>query len=249
MNFNESLLNENLIYSSPRIVERRRRILDEARRLVSEFGYDGFGIRELCQRAEVAPQTVYKAFENKERLVTLAIREYFRSYVQQQHFRFEAASIEGVMERLIIGDANARNAREYVSALVAIHFSQTAEDDLRVAASYHIMNILQPWALALRAGGHMRRSYTSEMLTSSIIHLFFGITIEWCRRAISDEEFLHQKLTTLLTCAAGASRGAAQKHLSSLLTDILGSQKRIAGIKSDMQSYASMHPTQPTPPE
>lgn len=243
MNVNESLLHENLIYSSPRIVERRRRILDEARRLVSEFGYDGFGIRELCQRAQVAPQTVYKAFENKERLVTLAIRDYFRSYVKQQYFRFEAASLEGVMERLIIGDASARNAREYVSALVAIHFSQTAQDDLRVAASYHIMNILRPWALALRAGGHMRRSYTSEMLTTSIIHLFFGISVDWCRGAISDDDFLHQKLTTLLTCGAGSTRGPTQKHISSLLTDILGSQKRIASIKSDIQSYANMHPT------
>ncbi|MDB5715095.1 MAG: hypothetical protein JWO15_2492 [Sphingomonadales bacterium] len=236
-------INENLIYSSPRIVERRRRILDEARRLVSEFGYDGFGIRELCQRAQVAPQTVYKAFENKERLVSLAIRQYFQSYAEEQLFHFEDTTLEGVIERLIVGDAGATSAPEYVSALVAIHFSQTAQDDLRVAASYHIMSILQPWAQALRDGGHMRPSFTTEMLTTSVVHLFFGISLDWCRGAISDEEFLQQKFATLLTCAVGATHGPAQEHISTWLTDVLGSQTHIAGIRKDIQHHARLHPT------
>jgi hypothetical protein len=84
---------------------------------------------------------------------------------------------------------------------------------------------------------------------TSVVHLFFGISLDWCRGAISNEEFLQQKLATLLTCAAGATRGAAQKHISTWLTDVLGSQKHIAGIKKDIQCYAKLHPTQAAPAE
>ncbi|MBP8235469.1 MAG: TetR/AcrR family transcriptional regulator, partial [Rhizorhabdus sp.] len=119
MMLNESLLSQNLVYSSPRIFERRRRILEEARQLVSECGYEGFGIRELCLRAQVAPQTVYKAFGNKERLVTLAIRQHFESFAEHQKFFFPRTTLNGVIERIIVSDAGTRASREYVAALVA----------------------------------------------------------------------------------------------------------------------------------
>src|SRR3546814_8047568 len=106
---------------------------------------------------------------------------------------------------------------------------------------------LFPYTTLFRS--HMRRSFTAEMLTTNIVHLFFGISIEWCRGTISDDEFLHQKLTTLLTCAAGATRGAAPKHIGTLLTDILGSQKRLTSIKNDIRIHAKLHPTQPVSPE
>lgn len=233
---NESMLSQNLIYSSPRIFERRRRILEEARQLVSECGYEGFGIRELCQRAQVSPQTVYKAFGNKERLVTLAIRQHFESFSEHQKFFYQRSTLHGVVERIIISDAGTRVSREYVAALVAIHFSQTAQDDLREAAQFHIVGTLQPWAVALREAGHLRRGFSPEMLVQNITHLLFGISLDWCRSAISDDEFLQQKITSVLLCGAGATRGAAQKELSGYLTDALGKQELIDSVRASTAS-------------
>ena len=96
MDIDDPVLNENLTYGSPKIFERRRRILETARLLIAERGYDGFGIRELCERASVAPQTVYKAFESKERIIALAIRHHFQLFAKQQAYHFDKASLEGV---------------------------------------------------------------------------------------------------------------------------------------------------------
>ena len=55
--------------SSPAMFDRRRRILCAVRDLIRERGLDGFNIRELCRRAEVAQRTVYNAFGSKENTI------------------------------------------------------------------------------------------------------------------------------------------------------------------------------------
>ena len=59
---------KQLVYSSPSIHERRRRILREARRLLAESGLEKFSIRTLCKRADVAQRTLYNAFHNRDRI-------------------------------------------------------------------------------------------------------------------------------------------------------------------------------------
>lgn len=218
----ESLLSDNLVYSSARMFERRRRILEETRQLIAELGYDGFSIRSLCQRAEVAPQTIYKAFESKERLVALAIRHHYQSFTDRQHYLYETSTLQGVVERLIVNDIHMRSVRQYVSVLVAIYFSQTADSDLRVAASHTVMTSLHPWAVALREGGHIRRGLSNDSFVRAIVAALFSVSLEWCRGDISDDDFLGRKLEALLVYAAGATRGAAQKEVNSQLTDLLG---------------------------
>jgi AcrR family transcriptional regulator len=223
----ESLFNENLIYSSAGIFERRRRILEHTRRLVAERGHDGFTIRELCDQAKVAPQTVYKAFENKERLVALAIRDHYQSFVSQQHYHHGPSTLEGVVERLTVTNDNMRNLRQYVGAIVSIYFSQTSQADLRIAASYNITATLQPWVTALRQGGHIRRGLSNDSFMNGLVNLLFAAALDWCQGAIEDADFLLKKLEVVLIYATGATRGAARKEVSAYLTDVLSRRERI----------------------
>lgn len=63
-------------YSSPLMLERRRRMLDEARALIGESGEHGFSIRELSRRANVSTRTLYSAFGDKEGILSAACIEY-----------------------------------------------------------------------------------------------------------------------------------------------------------------------------
>src|SRR3546814_18334025 len=53
---------------------RRRRILHEARRMMSEGGIDGLGMRELAERSGVSLRTLYTAFGSMEELIAAALR-------------------------------------------------------------------------------------------------------------------------------------------------------------------------------
>jgi AcrR family transcriptional regulator len=222
----ESLFNENLVYSSAKIFERRRRILEHTRRLVAEHGHDGFTIRELCEQAGVAPQTIYKAFENKERLVAIAIRDHYQSFVSEQRYLHDPSTLDGVIERLTVTNDTMRNLRQYAGAIVSIYFSLSSQADLRIAASYNITSTLKPWITALHQGGHIRRGLSNESFMNALVNLLFAVALDWCQGSIEDGDFLLKKLEVVLTYASGATRGAARKTIGVYLTDVLSRRQR-----------------------
>lgn len=228
-----SSLSENLIYSSPRIFERRRRILAVTRDLIALQGYDGFNMRELCSRANVSQQTVYKAFENKERLVALAIRDHFSSFTEAHRYVHEATSLQGVIERVIVSDFNMRDMRPFVLAIVAIYFSPTADMDLRIAARTNILLTLDPWARSMADNGQLRKGMRLDRFMSDIIGAMFAVSFDWCRGDLSNEDFMLRKLEVLLACASGATRGQVRKEIDTYLTDLLGPRKLIAALQTE----------------
>lgn len=234
MRLAESILNDNLVYSSPKIFERRRRILDTTRDLIAKYGYDGFSIRVLCQEANVAPHTVYKAFESKERLVALSIRQHFLSFIESRTFTHDKATLEGVIERVIVSDNHMHDSREFVIAIVALYFSPTADTDLQVAARMNILVTLQPWALALRERGHLRVGVSIDIFVHSIVGLLFIVSMEWCRGNVSTEDFIIEKLQAILTYASGATRGAGRKEIDLYLSDLLGKRQLIGALQTEV---------------
>ena len=228
-----SSLSENLIYSSPRIFERRRRILAVTRDLIALQGYDGFSMRELCTRANVSQQTVYKAFENKERLVALAIRDHFSSFTEAHHYVHEGTSLQGVIERLVVSDLSMRDMRPFVLAIVAIYFSPTADMDLRMAARTNILLTLEPWARSMADNGQLRKGMRLDRFMSDIIGALFAVSFDWCRGELSNEDFMLRKLEVLLACASGATRGQVRKEIDDYLTDLLGPRALISNLQTD----------------
>src|SRR6266851_1962676 len=106
-----------LIYSSRSIAERRRRILREARKLLAERGIEGFAVRELCRRAEVAQRTLYNAFQSKDRVIALAIREAYEEVNQRFRYRTSAETLEGFLDRLTSVHERNFRARNYTDAV------------------------------------------------------------------------------------------------------------------------------------
>ena len=131
-----------------------------------------------------------------------------------------------------------RAVRPYVSALVAIYFSQTADQALRVAASHTVLTSLDPWMVTLREAGHLRRGLTTEHFVQAIVAALFSVSLDWCRGLVSDEDFIFRKLEALLLYAAGATRGAGQKEIASHLTDLLGPRRLYQALAAEVVGAA-----------
>lgn len=113
-----------LIYKSDNIYERRRRILREARKMIAEFGLAGFSVRDLCSRAGIAQKTLYNAFGSKENVIALAIRQYMADFNERTVTRFDAATLEGRLERLIKVHSRNTQIRPYTTAIMAVYNSR-----------------------------------------------------------------------------------------------------------------------------
>ena len=57
--------------------ERKRRILEVARQLIAEHGYDGVTMRDLAEKSLVSVPTLYNLFGAKNELLLAAVESYF----------------------------------------------------------------------------------------------------------------------------------------------------------------------------
>jgi len=61
---------------------RREKILATARDLIAKHGYEGMTMRELAEKSNVTPKTLYHQFGSKEKLLRIAVEERFRHTYQ-----------------------------------------------------------------------------------------------------------------------------------------------------------------------
>jgi len=119
-----------LIYSSPAIRARRRRILDETRKLIAERGLSGFSMDEICRRADVAKRTLYNAFQTRERMIAIAIHEYFSRYISKLPYTAPPGTLQSSIERIVFVIQRNRQIRNYIAAILSIYFSPDVDDTI-----------------------------------------------------------------------------------------------------------------------
>jgi AcrR family transcriptional regulator len=104
-----------------RSARKRRAILDAARELFLRSGYAGTSMDDVAAKAAVSKQTVYKHFEDKERLFTAIITG-------------DIAETEGLTQPLAD----------------ALPQTQDLERDLREFARRHVAEVMQPHLVRMR---------------------------------------------------------------------------------------------------
>jgi AcrR family transcriptional regulator len=206
-----------LVYSSPAIHERRRRILDETRKMIAERGLSDFSMDEIGQRAGVAKRTLYNAFQTKERMIAIAIHEYFQRYLGHIPFTAPVGSLQRNVERMIFMIRRDLQIRNYISAIMSIYFSADANSDIwKTMHSMAVEPNLQ-WILPLKAKRQLQPWVEPERLADDIVRVTYATLNDWCRGRIPDDEIIAHVLLTCLTMAAGATRGAARKEVEEML--------------------------------
>jgi AcrR family transcriptional regulator len=232
----QQLTEEELIYATPAIFERRRRILTVARQLIQQHGYTGFTVRDVCDQAGVSPHTLYRAFESRERLIAVVIAIYVRDFRDEARPAFPEPTLEDAVCRLMLSNRTMLSNPALSKALVAIHYSATADATLQRVVSGKGQIIHADWTNSLFHQGQLRRGLTPAKLIADFTTILFSVCWEWARGRIADEDFLDATLTVMLTFAAGATRGGAQAEAGALLADLLGPRKRIRALEERIEA-------------
>lgn len=207
-------------YASGPILERRKRILHEARKLLAENGLQGFAVRELCRRAEVAQRTLYNAFHSKDRLIALAIREAYDTANAQLNYRTSAETLEGIIDRLIVINTRNRGARTYSHVIASLYFSPDIAEDIRRAIQHMAFTNLQQWLKRVELDDEFRPGIRREELAADLANIEFAIINDWAEGRIADKEFVPRIVRSVLTFAAGATRGETQEQAHRYLNEI-----------------------------
>ncbi|WP_408588095.1 TetR/AcrR family transcriptional regulator [Novosphingobium sp.] len=195
-----------LLYFSPQILARRRRLLKEARHMIAQDGLDGFSIRKLCQRAGVAQRTLYNAFQSKDRLIAFAIREAYEEFSAYARTSTESLTLTGLLSRTIAINRRNFRVRNYTKAVCALYFSPNAPRD--------VWETLQDMALIgtrrwLAGHGHELQPWVDpEHLAQAMSNALYATINDWALGRLDDDEYLPRLAENLLLLVAGSTKGA-----------------------------------------
>ena len=178
-------------YSSAQMFDRKRRILTEAQALLDELGVEGFTIRELSRRANVAQRTLYNVFGSKEDIIASAIELHFHSligaapaYVADGDLDALVARAKGIVD-VITG------IRRYAAAMMGVFFSPGADPKIHES-------LVRVWRAGAGAwldptGKHsflVRMSPAQlEALAALLMNTAYANIGDWVAGRISDAEF------------------------------------------------------------
>ena len=209
-----------LLYSSPLILERRSRLLREARQMIAEDGLEGFSVRQLCRRAEVAQRTLYNAFHNKDRVIALAIREAYDDFNKNVRYRTDANTLPGVLDRTIAINRRNFKVRNYTKAVVSIYFGPGTPRDVWETLRDMSVNAIHEWLMVMHARNELRSWVDAYHFATTMANVQYSVINDWCLDRLNDEEYLPRLAESMLLLLVGAVQGKVRDEAEAFLIDI-----------------------------
>lgn len=212
-------------YASEAMLERRRRILSEARALITEHGVEGLTVAALGKRAGVAKQTLYYAFGSKDEIVAAAILDYFEVSEQEIAYRGAPGSLTRLIERMVaIGQRN-QAIPNYIAALIAIWYggSPLLWQAMFDTASRSHASVVD----ALAARGQLAGWVCPAELVESMVGQTILVTSAWLQGRIAGADLIDRLVLALLQTLAGVTLAPTRDDV-----EAIAAQVRSTGAKA-----------------
>lgn len=230
-------------YSSPAIVARRKRILDIARALIAEKGYAQFNLGEVGVRAGVAKQTVYNIFGTRERIIATAISDYFEERESLIRYTSEPATMDRMIERLVVATRASESMPNYLGAVMAIYFAIDTDPDIWAAMHDIATYPHKAWIESLARQGLLQPWVDPAALIDDLAAHTSLALLDWCRGRLDTEQSIRQKVIGTLTIAAGSTVGEANAEISAKLAEIVANG--LPDYSETLKAFAQAEPDRP----
>jgi AcrR family transcriptional regulator len=217
---NKPAANGVLKYKSKNILERRRRVLQAARELLAAFGYENFNVRDLCARADIAQKTLYNAFQSKDNVIAAAVREFVNEFHEVVELRFEAGTVDGLLEFTIAISASNVMAAGYIQAITNLFYNQVAEDSIREKILAEGKAHYEPFVKAMLESNSLAKDVSPERLSHLLVSTAFSVTSDWCHGDIENDVYPDRAAEVMLIVVSGTTRGKVQQQARRWLEDL-----------------------------
>jgi len=207
-------------YSSPSIVARRHRILNETRKMIGEVGIANLSMDDVARRADVAKRTLYNAFQSKEHLIASAISKYFEDYASKIDYSTEEATLERMIERLVIVARRNVKIRNYTRALMNVYFASDVDPEIRQAIYEIASKSHEPWVRELDRKRQLQPWVDADELVADLVRLRYATAQAWAEGQIPHDRLVHEVLRCFFTYMAGVTTGTMRKQIVDVLASL-----------------------------
>jgi AcrR family transcriptional regulator len=219
--------------------KRRMRIVDEARQMLVNGGYDGLNLRALAAAAGVTVPTLYNLIGNKEQIVVALFADALNEIEQRMATHRGTEPLE-MAEAVVIESTGlfAEDEDYYRAAFIAVeHLSQSDEHYDAVARLYAWGERLAAESyVACKRAGFLRGKISPDLVGGHILRSYRTSCRAWAFRRLSLAEFRQQALIDVYLALAADAVDTFHRRLiqkfSHLETDTVASPSQKSGIRT-----------------
>lgn len=210
------------VYSSASMHVRRQRMLEEARKIITEQGIEGFSVRELCIRAGVAQRTLYNAFHSRERLIAIAIREAYDEVVSRITYKTSPTTLAGIIDRiLVVNTSNTRaKNKNYIRAVAALYFSPQAQHDIWGTLQEMAFVNLRRWLATVEAEGLFEPWVNVGELAQTMVNHEYATIHDWALDRMTNEQYLRRIVLGILQLTYSSTRDPLRSEAGEMMRQI-----------------------------
>ncbi len=193
------------------MAERRERILEAARELIEEHGYEGFTMRQLAAASRVTAPTLYNLVGNKEQVLFAAVEE--------QTLGFVAALERSGPDLVALVDATVRQLLRrprYYQALLLVLVGSESADPARRHVEKALARQIDVSIGELYDGGQLV-DWADRRVLSRQLHAHLDMTsLEWARGLHTSASFRATARYGVATALLGLCTGVTRDRFEHL---------------------------------
>ena len=173
---------------TPRQLEQRKRVLEYARELLAEQGYDGLQMRVLAERAEVALQTLYNRFGKKDDMILAALQELLAELAQQANASGKQG-VEFVLHNAEVIAGQILKTPRYAQAMALMLFNGQAESPIVQTLLVNNFHQFLGKIAEMQRQGELTSQVDAKLLARGLSVAGWSTILLWMKGLISDTEF------------------------------------------------------------
>ena len=197
--------------------ERKQRILEVARLLIADQGYEGVTMRDLAEKSLVSVPTLYNLFGGKNDLLFAAVESYFVDLVGN------AALVDSKILSLTetLGRETPRHAA-YARSLMGFFGNVSDAGGLHEFVARQLTNEVVAALEQMQKKRQLAAWADPRALGERLASQISITTFEWARSQLSDEGLRGAMLYGTAVILLGLARGKARSELEGLVREHQG---------------------------
>lgn len=199
--------------------ERKRRILDVARQLITAKGYDGVTMRELADASLVSVPTLYNLFGGKNELLFAAVESYFSDLLSGAAASNTAEGLERVLALArMLGRYTPRHA-QHARSFMGFFGNISDAGGIHEFVADQLTTQLREGLDEMKAKRQLAAWTNSEALAQRLASQLSITMFEWARHQLSDAGLLSAMLYGTSVTLIGLARGKAATELEVIVRE------------------------------
>jgi len=202
--------------------ERRTRILDATRELVTRHGYDGMVMRDVAARAEVSATTLYNLYNTKDELLLAALRERITDSATAAAAQSDRPGYEYLLALLRNVCRETRSTPAYVAAIAQTLFRASPGDPLTEVLLAGLREDISQSLAAMTEHGELDPGVSTHGLATALAGSFWSVFLLWDKGLLNLDDLERAQIGGYLSILIPATVGRAHQELEARYREIGG---------------------------